>query len=456
MSDKIILVAGLPSGGTSLVAGVLHHLGVDMGEVATHAYGSRNYLGFECEIAKREFGGLPSDASPDTMLATAQSYFDKRLAAAYGPVGVKLNILILLGQCKGVEALPIKVVHVKRNLEDTFASDIKYTGEDMGRAATRGMLDLGLRQLVRKVSPAAVIEYETSIREPRLTVEVLVAALQLNPTPGQVEAAIAFIDPQACKMERTYKIAVVTPWSSPFMWRKFGMNVANMIAEFRRPNWRAKFFMGEGCDPAGRHCDMILQALAWDADLICIVGADQIHPLDMLDRLIDRYIETGGGVISALVPFRGYVAWQMMKPFQPMGWRIKNDSQNVREFRGMDQDPDMFEPIDPAAGDLQRIDVIGSGVLMFDRDTILALKKPWFYYLVNEDMQRIADMDSKFVWRLREEVQAQVWVDTTIKVQHLHTFEIDETYSDRFADWQTPGVATDDSFKYRMPATAMT
>ena len=212
--------------------------------------------------------------------------------------------------------------------------------------------------------------------------------------------------------------------------------------------------MGEGCDPAGRHCDMVLQALAWDADLICIVGADQIHPLDMLGRLVDRYFETQGGVICALVPFRGYVAWQQMRPFQPMGWRVRNSQPNVREFRGMDEDPDMFVPIDPADGDLQRVDVIGSGVLLFDAQTIEALAKPWFYYTTDEDQRRVADMDSKFVWRLREEVQAQVWVDTTIKVKHLHTFEIDDSFSERFADWQEPGAGRDESFKYRMPVTA--
>jgi hypothetical protein len=238
------------------------------------------------------------------------------------------------------------------------------------------------------------------------------------------------------------------------MWRKFSLNVANMIAEFQRPDWRARFFMGEGCDPAGRHCDMVLQALDWEADLICIVGADQVHPLDMLGRLVDRYFETGGGVISALVPFRGYVSWQQMRPFQPMGWRIVNSNGGVREFRGMDEDPDMFVPIDPADGDLQRIDVIGSGVLMFDAQTIEALAKPWFYYTTDLDQRRVADMDSKFVWRLRSEVQAQVWVDTTIQVKHLHTFEIDDTFSERFADWQEPGAGRDESFKYRMPVTA--
>ena len=113
-----------------------------------------------------------------------------------------------------------------------------------------------------------------------------------------------------------------------------------------------------------------------------------------------------------------------------MGWRIVNGSKNVREFRGYDKDPDMFKPIDPSEGELQRVDVIGSGVLMFHRDDILALKPPWFYYKVDPvTMQRVADMDTRFVWRLRSEAGARVWVDTTIDVKHLHTFEIDDSVS---------------------------
>jgi len=232
-----------------------------------------------------------------------------------------------------------------------------------------------------------------------------------------------------------HKLAVVTPWSSPFIWSKFSTNLARMMAHFRRPGFLCDFFAGNGCDPAARHIDMCLQALNWDADFICIVGADQVHPLDMFDRLLDRYFETWGGVISALVPFRGYVPWQNMEPFQPMGWRIRNDQPNVREFKGMDVTPDMFVPIDPADGELQRVDVIGSGVLLFDRKTIEALDKPWWYYPRDHDtQQRAADMDTKMVWRLRSEVQADVWVDTTITVTHISDMEIDDTFSRRFAD----------------------
>ena len=237
------------------------------------------------------------------------------------------------------------------------------------------------------------------------------------------------------------KLALVTPWSSPFIWRKFSLNVANMIAGFQRDGWGVRFFMGNGVDPAARHNDMIQQGLDWGAHMICIIGADQIHPEDMLNKLINRWYETEGGVISALVPFRGYSPWQDMKPFQPMGWRIVNPDPSVREFRNFTEDPDMFIPIDPEDGDLQKVDVIGSGVLMFSSDVIEALDKPWFWYKrEHETQQRSADMDTMMVWRLRSEVQVQVWVDTTIKVKHIHDFEIDESFQYRFDDWMLPNV----------------
>jgi len=243
------------------------------------------------------------------------------------------------------------------------------------------------------------------------------------------------------------KIALVTPWASPFIWTKFMQNAVGMITNFRRPDWELEFFMGRGVDPAARHVDMCLQAIDWGADLICIVGADQIHPLDMIDRLIDRYYETEGGVISALVPFRGYVSWQNMVPFQPMGWRFKGEG--VIEVGGLSETPQHWHPIDPANGDLQRVDVIGSGVLLFDVETLEALDKPWWYYKVDpETMQRVADMDTRMVWRLRSEVGVQVWVDTTIEVRHLHTFEIDSTFSGRFADWAEAGATKDETVKF--------
>lgn len=246
-----------------------------------------------------------------------------------------------------------------------------------------------------------------------------------------------------------YQLAVVTPWASPFAWTKTGLNIAQMMARFRRPGWQATVHFGRGIDPASRHIDCCIRAMEAGADLICFVGCDQIHPLDMLDRLVDRYFETDGGVISALVPMRGYIARQNMRPFQPMGWKLVAEGR-VEHIRNIEEQPDLFRAVDPdSPPDLERVDIIGSGVLLFDRECLAALKPPWFYDKRDlHTMQRVADTDTRFVWRLRTEAQVQVWVDKTIRVKHIHPFEIDETFQYRFDDMMERAEGRDDIFRY--------
>jgi hypothetical protein len=243
------------------------------------------------------------------------------------------------------------------------------------------------------------------------------------------------------------KLAVGWPWSSAFSLTAW----ADAMLDLQRPSEardslgrmqpvETRFFRGRGWCPARRHAHICEQALDWGADLILVVGADQVHPPDMLQRLIARWNQ-GFEVVTALVPARGYVGWQEMKPFQPMAWRIKpGASLDMGSLNALGAVPNEVEVIDPAAGEMQRVDFIGSGVLMFHRDHLLALKQPWFTETFDEEFRRTACMDTKFVWRLQAEAGAEVWVDTTIKVKHLHVFEIDETYSGRFADWAEPGT----------------
>lgn len=215
-----------------------------------------------------------------------------------------------------------------------------------------------------------------------------------------------------------------------------------------------RYFRGQGWCPARRHAHLCEQALEWGADLICVMGADQIHPEDTLSRLIARWNE-GYEVVAALVPARGFVGWQDMQPFQRMAWRLKKGRgtlQDVNDFMNRQAE---IEVIDPEQGEIQEINFIGSGVLMFHRDHLLALRRPWFSETYNgETMERLASMDTTFVWRLQTEAGAQVWVDTTINVRHLHPFEIDESYSARFRDWALPGSGDSAICNYGPPALA--
>ena len=248
------------------------------------------------------------------------------------------------------------------------------------------------------------------------------------------------------------KLAVCYPWASPFMFTGFTDSTLNM----KHPEgWEVKYFRGTGWCPARRHIDFCEQALNWGADLICIIGADQVHPPDMLCRLIDRW-DQGYQIVAALVPVRCYVNWMDMKPFQPMAWRFKtNDetgSTKLRPYRGMTYDRDMVHVITREDGDIVRADFIGTGVLMFHRDHLLALEKPWFRErVIDENYVRLATMDTTFVWRLQHEGCATLWVDTTIMVEHLHIFSIDDSYSERFSDWARPNVGDSDICKFEEP-----
>jgi len=232
------------------------------------------------------------------------------------------------------------------------------------------------------------------------------------------------------------KLGVCYPWSSPFTFTAFTESALNL----RHPEGcEVRFFRGLGWCPAKRHIDMCEKALAWGADLICIIGTDQTYEDDLLCRLVGRF-NSGYEVVSALVPARGFVGWQPMKPFQPMAWRFKPRTDG-REYRGLFDSADMMETVHREDGGMQRINFIGSGVLMFHRDHLLSLKHPWFYEKVDpETMTRLACMDTVFVWRLQSEAFATVWLDTTIIVKHAHVFQIDDSFQHRFEDWAEPGM----------------
>lgn len=233
------------------------------------------------------------------------------------------------------------------------------------------------------------------------------------------------------------KMAVCYPWESPFMYSAFAQSMMNL----QHP-CETRFFRGMGWSSACRHLDMCQQAVDWGADLICMLGADQVFPSDLLLRLYARFNE-GYETVSALVPCRGRVPWQDMKPYEPMAWRFKKNADvnladtKIRQFRGMVKDPDMIEMVKADQG-MQRVNFIGSGVLMFHRDHLLSMNRPWFFERIRHiDQSRLPVMDTTFSWRLQSEGLAKLWCDTDIKVKHLHIFEIDETFQDRFDDWRT-------------------
>ncbi len=175
--------------------------------------------------------------------------------------------------------------------------------------------------------------------------------------------------------------------------------------------------------------------------MICIFGADQVPPPDMLEKLYALFCEKGHAV-CALVPSRGYFENNNgSKPFQPLAWRWKDtklgeDGKIERKvYHGQGLDPGMIELI-KQDGTVQPCHIIGSGCIMFHRDHLLALKKPWFSESFDrETYKREATMDTRFSWRLIAEAGTMLWCDTSIKIGHVHDMVIDGTFQNRFDDW---------------------
>lgn len=253
----------------------------------------------------------------------------------------------------------------------------------------------------------------------------------------------------------TRKLAVCYPWASPFIWTACVESMLNL----RHPHdTEVKYFRGGGWCSARRHLECTRQAVDWGADWILILGADQVYEPDLLERLMARTDE-GYDCLAAFVPARCFLGWQDMRPFQPMAWRFKSmdrlGADQPRQYRGMKLDRDLIEVVDPKPGDpaMQKINFIGSGVLMFHRDHLLNLQDPWFYETYNPvTLDRLASMDTRFVWRLQWEAMADVWLDTSIKVKHIHPFHIDESFQTRFMDWSEKGVGDVDICQF-LPET---
>ena len=240
-------------------------------------------------------------------------------------------------------------------------------------------------------------------------------------------------------------LAVVYPWQSPFMYTR---SVESLLHLQRPEGYDVDFFRGSGWSPALRHLNGCEQAMTWGANYIVIVGSDQTYPADLLCRLV-AHMESGIDVIGCLVPTRGFLAHNDgMRPFGRVAWRFKasTDGLNakVREYHGQTMDGDMLELINPDDGILQRVNFIGSGVIMFRREHLEALAQPWFYEAIDPiSQQRFSSMDTRFCWRLQCEAGATVYVDVSIPIGHLHVFQIDPSFEERFSDWAIPSPSSD-------------
>lgn len=130
-----IMVVGMPRGGTSIVAKMLIELGVNMGEsfVNSAHYPSYEDAGFHKAVANWSAWGV--EHLREKCVVRVREYMLDRVAQVAGPVGAKFPCLSNLYGAQGWDALPMRLIHVVRPLEEVIESDLtNYTGRRRDRS----------------------------------------------------------------------------------------------------------------------------------------------------------------------------------------------------------------------------------------------------------------------------------------------------------------------------------
>ena len=156
----MFLVVGVPCGGTSLAAGILYHLGVDMGDVDFDVSGVKPYPKFEC----REMLGIVDKLGSDASIYDLHDRFKEYCKRGGGVKNFTLNRLALHPEL--LDDLPITTIHVRRNVETAFMSDAKYRGWNLERGAAMGRMYLTMLKMLAERPPVAVADFNRILTDP--------------------------------------------------------------------------------------------------------------------------------------------------------------------------------------------------------------------------------------------------------------------------------------------------
>jgi hypothetical protein len=186
----VVALIGMSRSGSSCVAGMLHALGVSMGTNLRRAdrHNKKGY--FEDREMRRICGKNATDH-----VASLRNWLIERTGNKI--IGVKNGRLgnLLKEMC---EAWPsIKFVVTERPTEEIVASWAR-TGrrsEKQARKTTTSRLARREADLAAMDVPTLRLPFADTIADPAATVEKLIAFCEINPTPEQRAAAIAFVDP---------------------------------------------------------------------------------------------------------------------------------------------------------------------------------------------------------------------------------------------------------------------
>jgi hypothetical protein len=209
---RLIWIPAVPSSGTSCVAGILHHLGVDMGKVHDEQNFNRGYQMFE-DLDVGLFAYIPN-SDLDRLLnqrVRFAEYCNFRLAESPpGRIGVKALPTAWIW-CDDPKRLPVDVLNVTRPLKDAVDADQKRMSnrpnrvadaqpatafEHLKRAGGLTSMDVARDMLLSIHPPKLTLEFYDVLAEPLAAIESICGAFDLQPTDEQIDDALRFVKPK--------------------------------------------------------------------------------------------------------------------------------------------------------------------------------------------------------------------------------------------------------------------
>jgi hypothetical protein len=213
------------------------------------------------------------------------------------------------------------------------------------------------------------------------------------------------------------KIVIGTPWVSAFMHTRW----VDAALKLRPPSGCSiEWIRGLGWCDARRIHYIIEHALEADADLVAFLDGDVIVPPEWLETMT-KHMETGIRAVASVVPMRGR-AHEQNAPFEGMAWNVVGEK---------------LVQIDPRDG-LQTAQYVSLGAAMFDASIFREEDRLWTWheYDVHLGYKAVGSTADSILMKNIQKRGIQIYADPSMAVGHLHTFEIDQTFGERFPEWE--------------------
>jgi hypothetical protein len=213
---RVIYIPAVPTSGTSSVAGILHMLGVDMGNIALEHSAQRDYATFEdLDFNFFKFEPNGQENRLIRMDARFRDYLNYRLhKEKNGRVGVKVPPTYWMSDHDPL-SLPLDILDVRRPVEDSIISDMKKilheptVNKDAAdksppyychRAGGMAYAWLSKLMLYEMHPPKLSIHFYELLEDPAGHIEKIIEAFDLEPTDEQIKVATMFVRPEKRSM----------------------------------------------------------------------------------------------------------------------------------------------------------------------------------------------------------------------------------------------------------------